>query len=72
MVPMAIIKPTFNIDILKMEQAFHMGYREEKMLGFLLFQLLFKKGKEKRFFTSTTNVFCMEWEPPHLGLDALH
>jgi len=28
MVPMPIVKPTFKINILKMEQAFHMGYRE--------------------------------------------
>jgi hypothetical protein len=28
MVPMPIVRPILNIDILKMEQAFHMGYRE--------------------------------------------
>jgi hypothetical protein len=29
MVPMPIVKPTLKIDILKMEQAFHMGYKED-------------------------------------------
>jgi hypothetical protein len=28
MVPMLVVRPTLKIDILKMEQAFHMGYRE--------------------------------------------
>jgi hypothetical protein len=35
MVPMPIVKPALKIDILKMEQAFHMGYREGDKVFYL-------------------------------------
>jgi hypothetical protein len=28
MISMVVVKPTLKIDVFKMEQAFHMGYRE--------------------------------------------
>ncbi len=44
MIPMPIIGPTFNIDILKIEHAFHMGYNEGEK-GFYL-SIMKWKGKE--------------------------
>ncbi len=35
MVPMLVVKHVFKIDILKMEQAFHMGYREGDKVFYL-------------------------------------
>jgi hypothetical protein len=35
MVPMPIVKPIHNIDILKMEQTFHMGYKEGNKVFYL-------------------------------------
>jgi hypothetical protein len=35
MVPMLVVKPTFKIDILKMEHAFHMGYNEGDKVFYL-------------------------------------
>jgi hypothetical protein len=44
MVPMLVVRPTLKIDILKMEQAFHMGYRVRDKV-FYLFMMSWK-GKE--------------------------
>ncbi len=35
MVPMSAMRPTFKINILKMEQAFHMGYKEGDKVYYL-------------------------------------
>jgi hypothetical protein len=35
MVPMLVVKHVFKIDILKMEHAFHMGYREGDKVFYL-------------------------------------
>ncbi len=35
MVPMVVVRPTFKIDILKLEQAFHMGYKERDKVFYL-------------------------------------
>ncbi len=35
MVPMLIVRPALNIDILKMEQVFHMGHGEEDKVFYL-------------------------------------
>ncbi len=45
MVPMAVVRPTFKIDILKLEQAFHMGYKERDKVFYL--SLMSWKGKEQ-------------------------
>jgi len=45
MVPMPIVKPTLKIDILKMEHAFHMGYREGDEVFYL--SLIIWKGEEQ-------------------------
>jgi hypothetical protein len=35
MVPMPIVRLAFKIDILKMKQAFHMGYKEREKVFYL-------------------------------------
>jgi hypothetical protein len=45
MVPMPIIGPTFDIDILKIEPTFHMGYNERDKAFYL--SLIKWKGKEE-------------------------
>jgi hypothetical protein len=49
MVPMPIIRPTLKIDILKMEQAFHMGYKEGDKV-FYLFPKNWKGVRRKLLF----------------------
>jgi hypothetical protein len=46
MVPMLIIKLTLKIDILKMEQAFHMGYKEGDKVFLLISNKLERRLEE--------------------------
>jgi hypothetical protein len=48
MVSMMVVRPALKIDILKMEQAFHMGYKEGDKVFYL--SLMSWKGKEQNVF----------------------
>jgi hypothetical protein len=50
MVPMPVVKLTLKIDILKMEQAFHMGYKEGDKI-FNLFMTSYKSKEHDFFYT---------------------